>query len=75
MNNYQCKKCKTLVQGSSTPSSLNCPSKGTHSWANLGQVGSHNYQCKKCSTLVKASSTPSSLNCPSGGTHFWNKIN
>jgi DNA-directed RNA polymerase subunit RPC12/RpoP len=74
MKNYQCKKCKTTIQNNSTPSSLNCPGGGMHSWTNLGDVGTNNYQCKKCGTLVKSKSTPSSLNCPSGSMHSWTKL-
>jgi DNA-directed RNA polymerase subunit RPC12/RpoP len=74
MKNYQCKKCRTLVQSERTPSSLNCPSGGTHHWTDLGKTGKTNYQCKKCGTLVQSERTPSSLNCPSGGTHHWTKL-
>jgi DNA-directed RNA polymerase subunit RPC12/RpoP len=74
MKNYQCKKCSTVIQGNSQPSSLNCPSGGTHSWTNLGDTGDKNYQCKKCGTLLHSSNQPSSLSCPSGGTHSWSKL-
>ena len=74
MRNYQCRKCSVLVQKDSTPSTLGCPSGGSHNWDNLGQVGSNNYQCRKCSTLVKSNSTPSTLGCPSSGSHNWTKL-
>ena len=74
MKNYQCRKCSTLVQMSTTPSSLKCPAGSSHSWHNVGEVGDKNYQCKKCATLVKTNSTPSSLYCPAGSTHSWHKL-
>ena len=74
MNNYQCKKCGTLVQANSTPSTSGCPKGGSHSWTNLGKVGDKTYQCKKCGTLVKADSTPSTSGCPSGSSHSWNRL-
>lgn len=74
MKNYQCKKCSTHVQNSSTPKSFNCPSGGMHSWTDLGEVGPTNYQCKKCALLVQSKSTPRSFNCPSGSMHSWSKL-
>lgn len=74
MKNYQCKKCSTHVQNSSTPKSFNCPSGGMHSWTDLGEVGPTNYQCKKCALLVQSKSTPKSFNCPSGSMHSWTKL-
>lgn len=74
MNNYQCKRCETLIQNSSTPGGI-CPSGGgAHDWCDLGKVGNNNYQCRRCSTLVKSDYTPAGI-CPSGGgAHDWNKI-
>lgn len=74
MKNYQCKKCTTHVKNSTRPSSLNCPSGGSHQWTDLGAVGTDNYQCKKCALLLQSKSRPSSLNCPSGGSHQWTKM-
>ena len=76
MKNYQCKKCGTTLQNSSTPSSGSCPSGGTHTWSNLGEVGDKNFQCKKCGTLIKSKSTPGSGSCRAtgGGTHSWSKL-
>lgn len=74
MNNYQCKKCSTLVQINSQPNSFNCPSGGHHQWNNLREVGDISYQCKKCGTLVKSKSQPPSFNCPSGSHHSWSKL-
>ena len=74
LRNYQCKKCGTLVKSTSTPSSLNCPARGSHSWQNLGEMGSENYCCKKCGTWVMNRSTPSSLGCPAGASHSWNHL-
>jgi len=34
-NNYQCKKCGTLIKAKNTPSSFNCPSGSMHSWTKL----------------------------------------
>lgn len=74
MKNYQCKKCETLINSQSRPSSINCPSGGNHQWTDLGESGSTPYQCRKCGTLVNSQSRPSSINCPSGGNHQWNKL-
>lgn len=74
MKNYQCKKCKTHITNSSTPSVFSCPGGGHHQWTDLGEVGTTNYQCKKCGTLVKSKSTPSVFSCPSDGHHQWNKL-
>jgi DNA-directed RNA polymerase subunit RPC12/RpoP len=74
MNNYQCPKCKIVVQSNSTPNSINCSSGGNHNWNNLHEVGTHDYQCKKCNTHIKSNSTPGSINCPSGGNHNWTKL-
>ena len=74
MNNYQCQKCSTTVQNGSTPTSYGCPKGGSHSWNNLGSVGTHDYQCKKCSTHIKGNSTPTSYGCPNGGSHSWIKL-
>ena len=68
LRNYQCKKCGTLVRAGSTPSSLNCPARGSHSWQNLGEVGEENYCCKKNRR------NPSSLGCPAGNSHSWNHL-
>ena len=74
LRNYQCKKCGTLVRATSTPSSLNCMSGGSHSWQNLGDFGEENYCCKKCGTWVMSRTTPSSLGCPAGSSHSWNHL-
>ena len=74
LRNYQCKKCGTLVRSTSTPSSLNCLAKGSHSWQNLGEMGNENYCCKKCGTWVMSRSRPSSLGCPTGSSHSWNHL-
>jgi DNA-directed RNA polymerase subunit RPC12/RpoP len=74
MKNYQCKNCKVLVQGNSTPTTLGCPSGKGHSWTNLGDVGEKNYQCKNCGTLVHTNSSPTTLGCPSGKGHSWTKL-
>jgi DNA-directed RNA polymerase subunit RPC12/RpoP len=74
MKNFQCKKCGTNLKSDKQPSSLNCPSKGAHTWTDLGEVGSFNYQCKKCALLLQSKSQPSSLNCTSGGAHTWTKL-
>ena len=74
MKNYQCKKCKTLIQSNSMPTLINCPASGSHSWTNLGDVGDRNYQCKKCGALVKSNSMPTLINCPSGSSHSWTKL-
>lgn len=74
MKNYQCKKCSTALQSDRTPSTLNCPSGGSHQWTDLGEVGINNYQCKKCGLLVKSKNSPSTLNCPGGGSHQWTKL-
>jgi len=31
--NYQCSKCKTLIQGDSNPTIYGCPSGGDHKWS------------------------------------------
>ena len=74
MKNYLCGKCLTLVQMSSKPKSVNCPSKGSHQWTELGNLGNDNYLCKKCAVLVKCQSSPSVSNCPSNGSHEWTKL-
>lgn len=74
MKNFQCKKCGTLVQSNSTPTSSGCPSGGFHSWVNLGETGSKNFQCKKCGTLVRSNNTPPSSGCPSENFHSWVKL-
>jgi predicted nucleic acid-binding Zn-ribbon protein len=74
MKNYQCKKCGTVIQSNSSPSSSGCPSGGLHSWTNLGDTGDKNYQCKKCGTLLHSNNTPSSSGCPSDGLHSWTKL-
>ena len=43
--NYQCTKCKTVIQSDHTPSSYNCRAGGTHNWQDLGAVGNENYNC------------------------------
>ena len=74
MKNYQCKRCKVLIQNQDTPSG-NCPSGGgAHDWSWLGNVGNENYQCRRCETLAKSDGTPSGI-CPSGGgAHDWHKM-
>lgn len=74
MNNYQCPRCRVLVQSDYTPSG-NCPNGGgAHDWKNLGKVGNDNYQCLRCATLVKTDGAPSGI-CPEGnGAHDWRKI-
>ncbi|WP_374549407.1 hypothetical protein [Flavobacterium sp.] len=74
LNWYQCKNCETTVKKDSTPSSLGCSVKSTHSWTKLAEVGDTNYSCKKCGTTIQAKSSPSSLGCPSSSTHSWNKL-
>jgi hypothetical protein len=74
MKNYQCKKCKTTIQNTTTPSMYNCPGGSMHNWTDLGEVGTLNHLCKKCGTLVKTKSTPSLYNCPSDGMHSWSKL-
>jgi RNA polymerase sigma factor (sigma-70 family) len=74
MKNYLCRKCKTVVQKSSQPTSFNCPGGGSHEWTDLGNVGDTNYQCKKCATPVEASGHPASFNCPDGGNHQWTDL-
>ena len=71
---FQCQKCNTLIKQDSTPSSLHCSAGSTHSWHNLGELGSFNYQCKKCGTTVQCKNLPSSLYCPTGATHSWHKL-
>lgn len=74
MRNYQCKKCRTLIEANSRPSSLNCPAGSLHEWQDLGETGQYNYQCKKCAAVVKSKNTPSSLGCPAGSLHQWTKL-
>ena len=74
LRNYQCKKCGTLVKSTSTPSSLNCPARGSHSWQNLGEMGSENYCCKKCGTWVMSRNSANSLVCPAGYSHSLNHL-
>jgi RNA polymerase subunit RPABC4/transcription elongation factor Spt4 len=74
MRNYQCKKCKVLIQGDTQPSSRGCPSGDRHEWYDLYEVGNDNYQCKKCGVLVKSDTQPPSRGCPSGDRHEWNKL-
>lgn len=35
MNSYLCRKCSTQVQKATTPTSIGCPSGGSHSWTRL----------------------------------------
>jgi len=72
--NYQCKLCGITVQKDSQPSSSGCPKGSSHSWYNLGEVGSNTYQCKQCGTSIKSASSPSSSGCPSGSSHSWYKL-
>jgi len=74
MKNFLCHKCKTHIEKASRPDPFNCAAGGTHSWNDLGEVGSTNFQCKKCGVLVQSKSTPNAFFCPSGGTHQWNKL-
>jgi RNA polymerase subunit RPABC4/transcription elongation factor Spt4 len=74
MDNYQCKKCKVLIESDGIPSNANCPEGSYHEWHNLGAVGKSNYQCKKCGTLVKVDRTPPTPYCPSGSYHQWTKL-
>lgn len=74
MDNYQCKKCSTLIQNSKSPSASGCPSGSLHQWNKLGEVGDTNYQCKKCGTLVKVAKSPVVGGCPSGSLHQWTKL-
>jgi len=74
MKNYQCKKCKTLLQSNSRPSALKCPSGSSHQWHDMGAVGTTTFQCQKCATVVQSKSRPSALNCPSNGSHNWNRL-
>lgn len=74
MNNYQCQKCSTVIQGNSPPTTSGCPDASFHKWTNLGPTGDTNYQCKKCGTLVEASRTPSTSGCPQASFHQWTKL-
>jgi rubredoxin len=74
MKNYQCKKCGTLLQANSPPSSSGCPKSSLHQWTNLGDTGDKNYQCKKCGTLLQANSPPPSSGCPQASLHQWIKL-
>jgi DNA-directed RNA polymerase subunit RPC12/RpoP len=74
MDNYQCKKCATLIQSPKSPSALGCPKGSMHQWTKIAPVGNTNYQCKKCGTLVKTDRSPSALGCPSGSMHQWTKL-
>jgi hypothetical protein len=74
MDNYQCQKCSTLIQGKSMPYGNGCPEGSYHKWTNLGPVGDSNYQCKKCGTVVKMARAPYSIGCPQGSAHQWNKL-
>ena len=74
MSWYLCKKCSTLIKKDATPSVVNCPGSGHHTWTKLAEVGDTNYQCKKCSATIQAKSTPSVVDCPDGGHHSWTKL-
>lgn len=74
MKVYQCRRCGVVVKKDSMPTSSGCPSGGSHSWTNLGKVGSRMYQCRKCGTAVETDSMPSSSGCPDGGSHSWTRL-
>jgi len=76
MRNFQCSKCKRVVQKDSEPSSSNCPEATYHTWYDLSEVGSTEYQCRNCGTVIegKANTVPKSFGCPDGNFHTWNKI-
>lgn len=74
MDHYQCEKCGTCLEGTSTPSGHGCPKGFPHKWHKLGKVGTKNYQCSKCGTLVKMDSTPGGHGCPQGFPHKWSKL-
>lgn len=74
LKNYQCTKCGALMQSNSKPSTLGCPSGGSHQWNELGEVGTENYQCTKCKTHVISRQKPNTLGCPSGSSHKWNDL-
>ena len=71
---YQCKKCWSIIEDSSTPSSAHCPEGSSHSWYKLATVGYTYYQCKKCGTTIQAKAMPTSLHCPASGNHQWHKL-
>lgn len=82
MKNYQCIKCKTVVQSENTPNQGRCPidpkvNQG-HAWYDLGKVGSTNFQCKKCGTVVQSDGYPNQARCPAdpkiNQSHNWIKL-
>lgn len=74
INNFQCKKCSTVIQSAKQPSAFNCSSGGHHSWTNLGEIGDTNFQCKKCGLLLQSNKRPSAFDCGQGGHHSWTDL-
>jgi DNA-directed RNA polymerase subunit RPC12/RpoP len=74
MKNYQCSKCATLVQEDHQPSYAPCPKGSSHSWIDMGNVGSENWQCSKCFIQLKSDHQPSYAPCPKGSSHGWTKL-
>ena len=74
MKNYQCKKCKTVLQSAARPKVTNCPTGFNHDWNDLGFVGMENYQCSKCGLVLKSKGRPGVTYCPSGLNHQWTKL-
>ncbi len=78
-NNYFCKKCGTLIQGtmSPKPSNIGCPNtdNGTsHIWYSLGVIGVTNYRCINCGTILRSEKYPNSNGCITGSNHYWKKM-
>ena len=74
MNNWQCTYCGIVVQKDGRPNVTGCTKSSSHTWKDLGKVGSTPYQCKYCGIMVYSEARPNVDGKCSSSSHTWNKL-
>jgi hypothetical protein len=81
MTNYQCRKCRAVIEAYFMPSPTvtKCPN-GIHEWIDMGTSEGfllgyfQRYICSKCKETLKSDGKPEKEGCPKG-EHDWHDIN
>ena len=78
MGNYQCKKCRKVVDSYFTPPTSGCPN-SSHEWIDMGSshmpfpLNRHfqKYICSKCKESLNSWGKPNKEGCPKGEHEWW----